>query len=876
KIFLRPFCFLCVIVYIRCANFKKGVEMKKIYPILIFLLAVSYSYSQFSADAYKEYLKSHENMTYEQLLDEFPAGRFLDGYPTDISNIQYLDSIRVKYGLTGDEMSLLQKNGFVVSGRKEFSGFINGFYDTYLNDLPLYISSDAILHAVHYSFGKMLENVEENTFYERIKSIINHNNGWPFYQMIKDTTKYINNDNYPIFIKAVKDYDLYISIADYLIDGKIYTNFSDNRKLFDEIINDINSYKPADVLLFAETPRMIDFSQFIPRGHYTKSIELTNYFKCMTWLSQAVMFIKAPQRVDPKYRMTENDIKRQLMLIGILGLTDNDTSKYNESLITEYNELNTWLNLIAGKSDNLDLIDAGNALKKAGITSLFELLDTNKLNIFRDELIAAIPEGEMYSSKIIESDINNPEPAAPDSYFALFGQKATLDGFITANLVFDRIIYENNKILRMMPKTLDILFSLGNDAAIQLLEYDINKYKYSRNLAALRYCVNSLDSSYWTSSIYGSWLYAITRLNPPKERKNLPGFMQTAAWWQKSMNTQLASWSELRHDFILYAKQGGRNYMCSHPYCYLEPVPEFYKAIRNCFYKFLEIEFSESDYVKFPIIQQINNLIIISEKELKHERLTNDEIKFLREVFSTGTGCSVGYFFGWYLSLYYPFGTIYSSDFDNFNNYIVADVHTAPTDGYGNWVGWVLHAGTGKPKLAVVIAPDSSGKLMAFAGPVYNYKELVTNNFLRLTDNEWLNAGGIAPQWTKLYSSDENGALYQNPVSLLTYNVGIEDKNNNSQKSGLELSCSPNPASGRALVRFDLPQNLTGSVVNLEIYNIEGKLIRTLLSESLPSNNYGMMWDCCDAAGRKAPSGAYLVKIEARGEVKTIVITVQW
>ena len=49
--------------------------------------------------------------------------------------------------------------------------------------------------------------------------------------------------------------------------------------------------------------------------------------------------------------------------------------------------------------------------------------------------------------------------------------------------------------------------------------------------------------------------------------------MQTAAFWQKMMNTQFSSWTELRHDNLLYAKQsysGGT--ICSYPYGYVEPI----------------------------------------------------------------------------------------------------------------------------------------------------------------------------------------------------------------------------------------------------------------------------------------------------------------
>lgn len=74
----------------------------------------------------------------------------------------------------------------------------------------------------------------------------------------------------------------------------------------------------------------------------------------------------------------------------------------------------------------------------------------------------------------------------------------------------------------------------------------------------------------------------IRELNPPNDRSVLPEFMQTAAYWQEKMNSQLASWTELRHDNLLHAKQsytGGK--VCSFPFSYVEPFPEFYNTIKS-------------------------------------------------------------------------------------------------------------------------------------------------------------------------------------------------------------------------------------------------------------------------------------------------------
>ena len=58
--------------------------------------------------------------------------------------------------------------------------------------------------------------------------------------------------------------------------------------------------------------------------------------------------------------------------------------------------------------------------------------------------------------------------------------------------------------------------------------------------------------------------------------------MQSQAWQDKSLNSSLGSWSELRHDAVLYATQeyaenGGPDSAVAHSYC--EPEPEFYRRL---------------------------------------------------------------------------------------------------------------------------------------------------------------------------------------------------------------------------------------------------------------------------------------------------------
>jgi len=69
----------------------------------------------------------------------------------------------------------------------------------------------------------------------------------------------------------------------------------------------------------------------------------------------------------------------------------------------------------------------------------------------------------------------------------------------------------------------------------------------------------------------------------PKDSR-YPAFMQTQAWTRKELHTALGSWTELKHDTILYAKQviaemGGGGPEVEPPHSFVEPNPEAYARL---------------------------------------------------------------------------------------------------------------------------------------------------------------------------------------------------------------------------------------------------------------------------------------------------------
>ena len=71
----------------------------------------------------------------------------------------------------------------------------------------------------------------------------------------------------------------------------------------------------------------------------------------------------------------------------------------------------------------------------------------------------------------------------------------------------------------------------------------------------------------------------------------------------------------------------------------------------------------------------------------------------------------------------------------------------------------------------------------------------------------------------------------------------------------------PNPFNAMTIIEFELSDGAAS--VSLEIYNIIGQRVITLLDEPLAPGHYRITWDGTDRTGRRAASGIYLCRLRA-------------
>ena len=624
------------------------------------------------------------------------------------------------------ELATLKKDGFVISDAHRYPTFTYGYIALYAGDVPLFVSADSVLDAVHRSYDTMLEQVEQTGLVPEVRELLTSLRS----NLMAAST---------LDPKARADVDFYLAVALGLLDDSLPSPVAGGSA--SDIAGFISQAKSASgsqmVDIFG-VERDIDFSQFTPRGHYTDSAVLSQYFRAMMWLG----------RIDFRLIATASDgsqtfYRRQFD--AMLALS----SLFDDAMRARHEGIDSVIRAFVGDSDNMKPSEVPELLAKLGESPTAASIPES------DAIIAqAIIDGG-FGAQLIDSDVMMNEGTTGTlplhRTFLLFGQRYTPDSQVFSNVVYDRV--KAGTVKRMMPNPLDAAFAaLKNNQAGVLLGSELAKYDYASALAGMRELLDSRDAGFWETNLYTLWLGSLRALAPTADLGNpsgvgLPAITGTEAWGRRILNTQLGSWAELRHDTILYAKQsytGG--VLCEFPDAYVDPYPDFFAGIAKLA--------DHGTQVIVPIVSRIDTTLGTSVatyfaslrdaagrlgEMAQYERagtaFTADQMAFINQAVTLHSVCGGGYADGWYPKLVYGDAL----EFDP----TIADVHTEPTDESGNQVGRVLHVGTGYARTLIMTRDTCTGP-RAYAGLVFSYHEKVTENFQRLTDPEWkasLNTG---------------------------------------------------------------------------------------------------------------------------------------
>jgi hypothetical protein len=667
---------------------------------------------------------------YKQRSYAMPA-RFTGGYSLPLSPNQ-VGSIE-NFEFTNGQLAALLENGFVVvppvsDPNRMFQEFYQAYESTRYDNTPVFVTTDAVFHVYHLVFDKMLRDLERSSFMDLLKELTTAmlDESLNQYMILKGTAmETAAGRNAAYFAVAARLLGLPADMPMEL-SGLVETELGlieGGGGFATSPIWDTGGQASEDLLLE-------DYSQYIPRGHYTRDEGLKTYFKAMMWYGRMTFRLKDP-------------IETQRALLVVQAMRNAMTASGRSAL-----EL--WQNIydptvfIVGKADDLSIYEYGKLSDEIfGESPDLEIFANPELSTVFFEAARQLPPPQINSMWVwIWQDRDEATQG-----FRFMGQRFTLDQYVFGELMWRKVGTLENP--RDLPKSLDFLAVQGSEEAYTLLEemgetdyenFDTQFTKVKNEVAEL-----GLDS--WTQNLYWSWLYALQPIFEPKGEQ-YPAFMQTQAWLRKDMQTALSSWTELKHDTILYAKQvmaemgGGPDEM---PKGYVEPNPEAYArllALAEMTRDGLESRDLLDEVTRGNLdnlIEQLDFLLKAAQAELNGEELTEEDY------------WRIQYFGGWLEAM-----TIAASDpadaamgggdLSDQKSALVADVATG--------IGRVLEEGVGYPTLIYVVLPNAPYRIAV--GAVFTYYEFTVEPDKRMTDEAWqamLESGNApdAPDWTSTF-----------------------------------------------------------------------------------------------------------------------------
>ncbi len=640
------------------------------------------------------------------------------------------------YKLAPNELAAFKKNGFVVSERLGGKSFGQLYYDVYHRDLPVFVSSDSVLHAWHRSYDAMLEELELTYLMHSLDAIlVGMHDALP-----KAKSEYGDG----VLKDSVLDADYFLAVARSLLkDAVVSTKLGQNERL-QTTLAAVKNEGMHGFDLFGRA-RNVDFSQFKPRGHYENVPELRRYFKAMMWCGRTDLRIAGGyDKTGPL--SSERELGASMVLLDLLRKGGKDEA---------WRQFDHCIQTFVGRTDSATFDDLARVASAAKIASPADLktdADLKKLTAAVQDMGAGKQDvrGDVYVSPHPSVKVTLPRS------FTVLGQKFVIDSWVTSKTVYDDILWDGQKVQRRVPSGMDVAFAaLGNNHVVPNLVERIeagphpwrDRTPYQHNLAAVRNVLDGLDPKAWDETIYMQWLKTLRTLSAPSDEK-LPEVMKTREWAMKQTNTQMASWTQLRHDTILYVKQSYSVIAsCYYPTGFVEPVVPFWAqmdAMASRSADLLEqtpfpeqVQATQAKQVKFfrAFATEMGKLTVIAEKQLNQKELAAADKKVLEDVMQishqrAGSG-SVPKYTGWYPSLFYR-GPMDCMKWDA----LVADVHTDVESYPPGDPGSVLHQGVGNVDL-MVIAIDNGKDRVVYVGPTLSHYEFETPNAIRKTDKEW-------------------------------------------------------------------------------------------------------------------------------------------
>ncbi len=622
-------------------------------------------------------------------IDDVP---FLDGAPayagpptpTSLAGVSIAPWVADALAAAGAEQTLAA-NGFVVVP-STYHQFFHVYEGAEYLGHPVFVTTDAAYHVWHLAFDKILRETEQQTLLPILEELVAE-------LVTRARAQEAELAGSPLADDAarVRQYFEAIAVALELDVGPVGPLAAEEATFISNYSErtDSPTIGTGDCEKSGFLTHCVDYTLYRPRGHYTRNADLERYFRAMSALGNTAFLLN-------------DDMLRRGVLATRVLLSD-------AQLTQMWQRIYEPTAFIVGAADDYTPFELANAVDATiGWDDLERITDPAVTEALAVQLLETRPV------------LINPEASS----MRLMGVRLVIDSYILDQLV------RPNVQPREWASPLDIAAAFGSEWAYDVVRElgEADYPDYDSQLAAMRQLVAARTITDWGKTVYDGWLWALAPMWA-EHGTAYPDFMQTDTWAAKAHQTGFGSYTELKHDTILYSKQavaqGGGDEPPSRPRHWVEPEPVVYGRLAAlsalmadglASRDLLPEEYAEllADLVEF-----YERLESIARDELAGTPLSADDSDFLTWI-------------GGELETLWLRTSDVDQDFDtgpDSRAALVADIFTSA-------LGF-LELGTGHIDQIFVIVPDDAGGWQVAVGGVYSYYEFYKSEGDRLTDEEW-------------------------------------------------------------------------------------------------------------------------------------------
>ena len=640
----------------------------------------------------------------------------------------------MQYDLDAPAVAVLEQQGFVVVPAA-YPLFHPVYQEAYYEGEVYFVTTDVGYHYLHLAFSKILRELEQTELLPILEDLT----------VGLVTAARAQRDELAgtdLGDAADRVAQLYEAAATLLeVDvGPIGDLAQQEVALAIEAIqlvpSPITGLAPADAEVSTEA--LVDFSLFKPRGHYTRNADLERYFRAMSLLGNENFAVRyeAP------------------MLLAALATR---VLVENPELLDAWTLIYEPTAFLVGLADDYTPLEVADQLddQAPGWREDATKIDASVAGNVGQALLAARPIGI------------DPEGAS----VRIMGARFVVDSYIYDQLRYPSV--GDPPWGRRYATPLDLVATFGSELAYRIMEEEGTLTdpdtgqrwtNYDSQLADLSEMVAERAAADWGSTVYDAWLYALEPVWQPHGAA-YPDFMQAEPWEIKDLQTGLGSYTELKHDTVLYAKQSFAVEGDYEPVDYpdprhwVEPNPVAFARMAAMLgllsdglsSRGLLPAGGENAELIAALDAFLGRLARLAADELAGRPISVEDNQWLETIGSTMEA----------LWIQTSDSTQRPGEFpdEDTRAALIADIMRTTYD--------ILEIGTGFIDTLYVLVPDDTGRFQIAKGGVYSYYEFWRKaNEGRLTDEEW---------WELLKTNPPERPAWQQPMFTggTGYDVGV-------------------------------------------------------------------------------------------------------